>query len=129
MLQNEIEINEQTPIAMCTVGQFLGFLRSNGVLVEPSMLDPERDTALSVKDGYELSEQSFRESRKIYGLRGIMSEFHCGKTTAVKYTKGIFKDIIKKEGRKIALDADDAWRVFGLKSKKTPRISLSSTER
>lgn len=135
-----VEINEQTPIAMLTMGQFLSFLRQEGVIfigpiagsdgdavksiARPNERDENVDTGKKVSGAIGATSPSSTpvdvnpNSRKIYGLEGIMEEFHVAKSTARDYKNGIFKPIIMQQGRKIILDAEAAWKIYSTKTRK-----------
>ena len=103
------EITETTPIVMCTVGQLANFLRESGLLTAASDASDSDSGSASAN---EPETKIDYDGRKIYGLKGIMKEFRCSKSTAQNYKNGIFKDIVVQNGNKIFLDANKAWRCY-----------------
>jgi len=119
----KVEITEQTPIAMCTVGQLIGFIRRNGLAItekrkrksEGGSVNSarlKRDMEKVIKDTLSNSRNE-NTPRKLFGLEGIMEEFHVSRSTALKYRNTIFKSIVTKVGRKLVIeDVDKAWAIY-----------------
>ena len=117
-------INEATPVAMCTIGQLVDYLKASGLFSAESAT-PNSPTAISrVTPGQGSGNNSHTnnrvssESRKIHGLKGIADEFGCSISTAQKYKKEIFAPIIIQNGHKIILDAEKAWEYYEKYNKK-----------
>lgn len=118
-----VEITEQTPIAMCTVGQLIGFIKRNGLTITEKRRRKsesggvnsarlKRDMEKVIKDTLSNSRNE-NTPRKLFGLEGIMEEFHVSRSTALKYRKTIFKSIVTKVGRKLVIeDVDKAWAIY-----------------
>ena len=104
------EITEATPIVMCTVGQLMSFVRESGFVTSGGSEMAKANGEPTSSD--DLDAKINHDGRKICGLEGIMQEFGCSKSTAQKYKKGIFKDIVVQNGHKIFLDANKAWRCY-----------------
>lgn len=84
-------LNEDTPIALLTVGQ----------LRELMSFDRQPETvAIS------------NEKRLVYGLRGIRTLFNVSHATAYRYKETILKDAVSQQGRKIVVDVDKALQLF-----------------
>ncbi len=92
-----MEITDNTPIVMLTVGQLKAVIR--------------QEIAQS-----ELNQEKKQEVVKYaFGLRGIRDEFNVSHATAQKYKDGILKDAVMQNGRKIILDVEKARVLFALK--------------
>jgi len=88
-------INNDTPIAMLTVGQLMELLNT-GKKAETVTL-PETS------------------KRLVYGLHGIRNLFNVSHATAQRYKDTIIKDAVSQNGRKIIVDADRALELFNAK--------------
>lgn len=86
-------INNETPIAMLTVGQLKEVLN----LVE----QPEKVVKIDTTT-----------KQYVYGLKGIREVFQVSHATAQKYKDGILKKAVTQYGRKIILDVDMARMLF-----------------
>ncbi|MFZ4581545.1 MAG: DUF3853 family protein [Paludibacter sp.] len=90
-------INNDTPIAMLTVGQLMELL-NNGKKAETVTL-PETS------------------KRYAYGLLGIRKLFNVSHATAQRYKDTIIKKAVSQNGRKIIVDIDLAMELFNAKMK------------
>ncbi len=86
-------LNENTPIAMLTVGQLKELLKLG---------EPKEETI----------NKDYTGNKYIYGLKGIRDEFNVCHATAQKYKDGILKDAIIQNGRKIIVDVEKARELF-----------------
>lgn len=93
-----MEITDNTPIVMLTVGQLKELIRKEIAQVE-------------------VKSESINEKKYAYGLRGIREEFNVSHSTAQKYKDGILKDAVLQNGRKIILDIEKARELFALRHK------------
>jgi hypothetical protein len=94
----KMEITDNTPIVMLTVGQLKAVIRQEIAL---NGLKPEKCEEVVVKYAF--------------GLHGIREIFNVSHTTAQKYKDGILKDAVMQNGRKIILDVEKAKALFALK--------------
>jgi len=83
-----MEITDNTPIVMLTVGQLKGIIRQE-----------MEQSELMLKE-----EKSKEVVEYVYGLRGIRNEFNVSHATAQKYKNGILKGAVMQNGRKIIID-------------------------
>lgn len=88
-----MEITNETPVVMLTVGQLKEVLKSGED--KPSQLT-----------------QLTPERKYVYGLAGVRKLFNCSHATAQKYKDGVIKDAVRQVGRKIIVDADKAMELF-----------------
>ena len=93
-----INITDDTPIAMLTVGQ----LRE--VLFPKALLD------LIEKQQQRDEERIPR--RYVHGVSGIKQLFNCSYPTAHKLKETILKPAVKQQGRVIVVDVDLAMKLF-----------------
>lgn len=134
----ETEINEATPVAMCTLGQLVDYLRDSGFVIST----PSQNADSQVKEKMEkegvvedivvarpFAFSQLSNSRKIYGIDGIMKEFKVGRNKAFMYKRKIFRNSILQEGRSIVIDADMAWREYEAycNQQKTTKSSRSAS--
>lgn len=84
-------INENTPIALLTVGQLRELLN----------LDKQPEQIVIPT-----------EKRIVYGLAGIRKLFNVSHATAYRYKETIIKDAVSQCGRKIIVDAEKALQLF-----------------
>jgi hypothetical protein len=87
-----MEINDNTPIAMLTVGQLKEVLN------------------LEVKE--EVITKDFTDKKYVYGLKGIREIFKVSHATAQKYKDSFLKNAISQQGRKIIVDVEKAYELF-----------------
>lgn len=87
-----LEINDQTPIVMLTVGQ----------LKELLLGLPKEEPV----------QNDYTERKYVFGLKGIRDEFNVSHTTAHKYKNTILKDAVIQNGRKIIVDVEKARLLF-----------------
>lgn len=87
-----LEINDQTPIVMLTVGQLKELL-----LGLPKEKPVQKD---------------YTERKYVFGLKGIRDEFNVSHATAYKYKNTILKDAVIQNGRKIIVDVEKARLLF-----------------
>lgn len=90
-------VNDDTPIAMLTVGQLRSVLTSSFEVRET-----EKKEAVT-SDG---------SKRYEYGIAGIKRLFNCSYPTAHKLKEGIIKPAISQQGRVILIDVDLAIKLF-----------------
>lgn len=90
-------INQNTPIALLTVGQLMEILNTGKQL--ETVVIPETS------------------KRLVYGLHGIEKLFNVSHATAQRYKDTIIKDAVSQNGRKIVVDADKAMELFNAKMK------------
>lgn len=88
-------INNETPIALLTVGQLRELLNSD-----------------SKQESYPSTEKS---NQLVYGLSGIRKLFNVSHATAHRYKETIIKDAVSQNGRKIVVNADKAMELFNAK--------------
>lgn len=93
-----INITDDTPIAMLTVGQ----LRE--VLFPKALLD-------LIEKQQQIDEERIPR-RYVHGVVGIKQLFNCSYPTAHKLKETILKPAIKQQGRVIVVDADYAMKLF-----------------
>lgn len=93
-----INITDDTPIAMLTVGQ----LRE--VLFPKALLD--------LIEKQQIIEEERIPKRYVHGVVGIKQLFNCSYPTAHKLKETILKPAIKQQGRVIVVDADLAIKLF-----------------
>lgn len=110
-----LKITAETPIAMCTVGQLVGFLSEQGFISSRSDVTKAVHGAvgtLLTKFDRKEDEQKPAKTRYIYGLHGICHEFHCSKSKAQKLKKEVFPSAVMQDKRSIMVDADLAWKLY-----------------
>lgn len=83
-------INPETPLANLTVGQYL-------------LLDSQKQSKAEMPTG---------KREQLYGLRGIMDEFHCSRSTAQRLVAGRLHKAVRKYGRIIIVDAEKARELY-----------------
>lgn len=83
--------NDNTPIAMLTVGQLRALLAST------EKAEPQREKT---------------DRKYVYGLRGIRQLFNVSHVTAQRYKDGILRDACYQQGRKIIVDVERALELF-----------------
>lgn len=93
-----INITDDTPIAMLTVGQ----LRE--VLFPKALLD--------LIEKQQIIEEERIPKRYVHGVVGIKQLFNCSYPTAHKLKETILKPAVKQQGRVIIVDADLAIKLF-----------------
>lgn len=93
-----INITDDTPIAMLTVGQ----LRE--VLFPKALLD--------LIEKQQIIDEERIPKRYVHGVVGIKQLFNCSYPTAHKLKETILKPAIKQQGRVIVVDADLALKLF-----------------
>lgn len=93
-----INITDDTPIAMLTVGQ----LRE--VLFPKALLD--------LIEKQQIIDEERIPKRYVHGVVGIKQLFNCSYPTAHKLKETILKPAIKQQGRVIVVDADYAMKLF-----------------
>ena len=93
-----LNITDDTPIAMLTVGQ----LRE--VLFPKALLD--------LIEKQQIIEEERIPKRYVHGVVGIKQLFNCSYPTAHKLKETILKPAIKQQGRVIVVDADLAIKLF-----------------
>lgn len=93
-----INITDDTPIAMLTVGQ----LRE--VLFPKALLD-------LIEKQQQIDEERIPR-RYVHGVVGIKQLFNCSYPTAHKLKETILKPAIKQQGRVIVVDVDHAMKLF-----------------
>jgi len=93
-----MEITDNTPIVMLTVGQLKAVIRKE--IAESELKQEKRPEVV----------------KYAFGLRGIREEFNVSHATAQKYKDGILKDAVMQIGRKIILDVEKARELFALRS-------------
>lgn len=86
-------ITRNTPVTELTVGQLADYLRA---------LDGQAPSGSNPQEG----------KRYVYGLRGIMQLFGVSNVTAQRYKRGLIKDAVSQNGRKIIVDVDRALELF-----------------
>lgn len=97
-------INESTPIAALSIGQFKELL-----------------TEMSISLGFSASAHNAgANSAKnyIYGLRGIQRLFSVSHKTAQAYKDTFLQPAVKQNGRKIVVDADLAMDLFNRRNER-----------
>ena len=98
MTKSIINITDDTPIAMLTVGQ----LRE--VLFPKALLD--------LIEKQQIIDEERIPKRYVHGVVGIKQLFNCSYPTAHKLKETILKPAIKQQGRVIVVDADLALKLF-----------------
>ena len=93
-----INITDDTPIAMLTVGQ----LRE--VLFPKALLD--------LIEKQQIIDEERIPKRYVHGVVGIKQLFNCSYPTAHKLKETILKPAIKQQGRVIVVDANLALKLF-----------------
>ncbi|HOE75558.1 MAG TPA: DUF3853 family protein [Rectinema sp.] len=97
-----LEINNSTPIAALTIGQFWELFEERygkqGFLSQTNAKSPS--------------------GHYVHGLRGIQQLFGVSHKTAQEYKDGIIKDAVRQNGRKIVVDADLALELFNQRKSK-----------
>ena len=93
-----INITDDTPIAMLTVGQ----LRE---VLFPKLL-------LELLEKQQQIEEEGIPKRYVHGVVGIKQLFNCSYPTAHKLKETILKPAVKQQGRVIVVDADLAMKLF-----------------
>lgn len=93
-----INITDDTPIAMLTVGQ----LRE--VLFPKALLD--------LIEKQQIIDEERIPKRYVHGVVGIKQLFNCSYPTAHKLKETILKPAVKQQGRVIVVDADLAMKLF-----------------
>lgn len=88
-----MDITNDTPLAMLTVGQFLE-LASVGEKKAIKVVDEKQP------------------KRYVYGLSGIRQLFNVSHVTAQKYKDTILRDAVSQQGRVIVTDVDKAMELF-----------------
>lgn len=98
MAKSIINITDDTPIAMLTVGQ----LRE--ALFPKALLD-------LIEKQQQMDEERIPR-RYVHGVVGIKQLFNCSYPTAHKLKETILKPAIKQQGRVIVVDVDLAMKLF-----------------
>jgi hypothetical protein len=98
MTKSIINITDDTPIAMLTVGQ----LRE--VLFPKALLD--------LIEKQQIIDEERIPKRYVHGVVGIKQLFNCSYPTAHKLKETILKPAVKQQGRVIVVDADLAMKLF-----------------
>ena len=98
MAKSIINITDDTPIAMLTVGQ----LRE--ALFPKALLD-------LIEKQQQMDEERIPR-RYVHGVVGIKQLFNCSYPTAHKLKETILKPAIKQQGRVIVVDVDHAMKLF-----------------
>ena len=98
MTKSIINITDDTPIAMLTVGQ----LRE--VLFPKALLD--------LIEKQQIIDEERIPKRYVHGVVGIKQLFNCSYPTAHKLKETILKPAVKQQGRVIVVDADLAIKLF-----------------
>ena len=93
-----INITDDTPIAMLTVGQ----LRE--VLFPKALLD--------LIEKQQIIEEEITPKRYVHGVSGIKQLFNCSNPTAHKLKETILKPAVKQQGRVIVVGAELAMKLF-----------------
>ena len=93
-----INITDDTPIAMLTVGQ----LRE--VLFPKALLD--------LIEKQQIIDEERIPKRYVHGVVGIKQLFNCSYPTAHKLKETILKPAVKQQGRVIVVDVDLAMKLF-----------------
>ena len=91
-----LEINNSTPIAALTIGQFWELFEER---YGKQLLPSQNDTAK-------------KSGNYVYGLRGIEQLFGVSHKTAQYYKDHIINEAVMQNGRKIVVDADLALQLF-----------------
>ena len=86
-------ITRNTPVTELTVCKLADYLRA---------LDGQAPSGSNPQEG----------KRYVYGLRGIMQLFGVSNVTAQRYKRGLIKDAVSQNGRKIIVDVDRALELF-----------------
>lgn len=98
------EINDQTPIAMLTVGQLKEVLGVNSSKEE-------------IQSRTEQAHDGVHHEKYVYGLDGLRRIFKCSMTTACRIkASGKIDAAIKQIGRKIIIDSELAIELAGRKT-------------
>jgi len=87
-------INNETPIAMLTVGQLMELLNTDKKQEVPAVQ---------------------KTTNYVYGLNGIKKLFSVSHATAQRYKDTIIKDAVSQNGRKIIVDSEKAIELFNQK--------------
>ena len=90
-------VNNDTPLAVLTVGQFLSILHDNSPKGENTVIPTEKEY--------------------VYGLKGIRDTFGVCHSTAQKLKNGILNPAVKQCGRKLIIDKAMAIELFNQNSK------------
>lgn len=98
-----IEINENTPIAALSVGQFFNLM---GQHLPARAGIPEEIQTADFSKGY------------VYGLKGIRQLFGVSHATAQHYKDTFLKPAVRQRGRKIVIDVVKAMELFDEYSRK-----------
>ena len=93
-----INVTDDTPIAMLTVGQ----LRE--VLFPKALLD--------LIEKQQIIDEERIPKRYVHGVVGIKQLFNCSYPTAHKLKETILKPAIEQQGRVIVVDVDHAMKLF-----------------
>lgn len=93
-----MNITNDTPLAMLTVGQFL------------EIASVGENKAIKVVD-------EKQPKRYVYGLSGIRKLFNVSHVTAQKYKDTILRDAVSQQGRVIVTDVDKAMELFSKNQK------------
>ena len=96
MAKSIINITDDTPIAMLTVGQLRSVLDSS--LKERTVKPEETDTTAP--------------KRYVHGIVGIKNLFNVSYPTAYKMKQTILRPAISQQGRVILTDVDLALKIF-----------------
>ncbi len=91
-----MEITDDTPIVMLTVGQLKAILNSH----RPVDLESEEDN------------RKHNSKRFVRGVKGIKELFNCSYPTAHNLKKTILKPAVHQQGRLIVVDRDLAIKLF-----------------
>jgi catalase len=98
MVKAIINITDDTPIVMLTVGQ----LRE--ILIPKALYD--------LIEKQQKIEKERIPKRYVHGVSGIKQLFNCSYPTAHKLKETILKPAVKQQGRVIVVDADLAMKLF-----------------
>ena len=94
-----MEITDETPIVMLTVGQLKEYLGLTSDLIKKIQAKKEIPVPEPPK-------------RYVHGVAGIKSLFNCSYPTAHKLKETIIKPAVKQQGRVIVVDAELALKLF-----------------
>jgi hypothetical protein len=106
-MATQLQITDETPIAMLTVGQQRELFK-----------EWFKELSGDNKSAPTSSVQSSK--RYVYGIAGIATLFQTSYATAQKLKDGVLQPAIYQQGRKIMVDADLAMELFR-QNKNTPK--------
>ena len=100
------EITDETPVVMLTAGQVRALVRgAMQEAAEPIQEQRSREVPAPQEPGE-------KQSKYVYGLRGIRSRYGVGTNTACEWASDLLAPAVIRDGRKIIVDTEKADKIL-----------------